>query len=195
MILEVFLGTLNGLLGTVITSYINYKMKRLEGEQKLKEMQLESDLMIAEVNANIKVAQATADIAVEQAEADAFTMSIAKQKSLVSSDWIEALLGRTDKFRVVTVPLGVVLLALMSIVDVVNHLMRPALTLYSLVIASWVTYQSWVILKGLSIDTVLALNQWGDACDTVMLLAVTMVTWWFGDRRVAKHLMHQKRSK
>lgn len=192
---EVFLATLSGLLGTGLTSFLNYKMEKLKGEQRLKELELETKLTVTEAEANIKIAQAASDIKVEQEEAGAFTASVENQKAIISSDWLNALLSRNDKLCILTVPLGVLLLFVMSIVDVVNHLMRPALTLYSLGIASWVTYQSWDIVKGVSVDASLAIVQWGDACDTVMLLAVTMVTWWFGDRRVAKHLMHQRKGR
>jgi hypothetical protein len=36
-----------------------------------------------------------------------------------------------------------------------------------------------------------AVTLWEQATSVVYTLAVTLITWWFGDRRVAKNLMYQ----
>lgn len=193
MILETALSALIGLLGTGLTTYSNYKMKQLETDSKIRLLEAESRNMIAEAEANIKVAQTTANMQIELDETKAFSNSIASYKPSLPSTWLETLMNQKGWWRLITYPIGVILLLFMGIGDVINHLMRPTLTLYSVGIASWVTYQCWSILPP---DTSAhAWTQWEDAASVIMLLAVTMVTWWFGDRRVAKHLMHIKGGK
>lgn len=194
MILETALSALVGLLGTSLTTYSNYKMKQLEVDNKIRLLEAESKNMIAEAEANIKVAQTTADMQVELSEANAFNTSLSSHKQSLPSEWLTTLMNQKGWWRLLTYPIGVLLLLLMGVGDVINHLMRPALTLYSLGIASWVTYQCWDMLPpDTGVEAVW--TQWEDAASVVMLLAVTMVTWWFGDRRVAKHLMHMKGGK
>lgn len=195
MILETLASALLGLLGTGLTTYSNYKMEKLKATTQLEKLRLESELMIAEAEANIKVAQATSEIALEQMEAQAFSKSQDSQKSLLPEGWFSALFDQKGWLCIFTVPLGLVILAIIGIGDAINHLMRSALTLYSLGIASWVTYKSYEIMQGFPPSATLAYDGWREACEVVMLLAVTMVTWWFGDRRVAQHLMHMKGSK
>lgn len=194
MILETALSALVGLLGTSLTTYSNYKMRQLEIESKIRLLEAESKNMIAEAEASIKVAQTTADMKVEVAEANAFRESMLGQQRALPSEWLQTLMTQKGWWRFLTYPIGVLLLLLMGIGDVINHLMRPTLTLYSVGIASWVTYQCWDLLPP-SKDLTQAWAQWKEAASVVMLLAVTMVTWWFGDRRVAKHLMHLKGGK
>lgn len=194
MILETALSALVGLLGTGLTTYSNYKMKQLEIDSKIRLLEAESKNMIAEAEASIKVAQTNAELQIELSEANAFNTSLSSNKQSLPSEWLSTLMNQQGWWKLLTYPIGVLLLLLMGVGDVVNHLMRPALTLYSLGIASWVTYQCWDMLPpDSSFEGIWA--QWEDAASVVMLLAVTMVTWWFGDRRVAKHLMHMKGGK
>lgn len=195
MLLEAAISTAMGLLGTCITSYVNYKDKKEDHKFQLEKMKLESQNMIEEVNANIRLAQVNSDIALEQLEAVAFQDSQKFQKQALPQGWVNILLEREGWTQIFTLPIALLLLLLMGIGDVLNHLMRPALTLYSLAIASWVTYQSWELVSQVGISVEIASNSWQDACNIVILLSVTMVTWWFGDRRVAKHLMHQKKGR
>lgn len=194
MILETALSALVGLLGTGLTTYSNYKMKQLEIDSKIRLLEAESKNMIAEAEASIKVAQTNAELQIELSEANAFNTSLSSNKQSLPSEWLSTLMNQQGWWKLLTYPIGVLLLLLMGVGDVVNHLMRPALTLYSLGIASWVTYQCWDMLPpDSSFEGIW--TQWEDAASVVMLLAVTMVTWWFGDRRVAKHLMHMKGGK
>lgn len=193
MILETIAGALTGLLGTALTTYSNYKMRQLEADNKIRLIEAESAQMRAEAEASIKVAQTTSTLKIEEQEAHAFTASMNAQSKALPSEWLASLMGQKGWARLLTYPIAVLLLLLMGLGDVINHLMRPALTLYTLAIASWVTYQCWGLLPPAD-QLVHAWQGWKDACDMIMLLAVTMVTWWFGDRRVAKHLMHMKES-
>lgn len=194
MILETAISALIGLLGTSLTTYSNYKMAQLETDNKIRLLEAESKNMVAEAEASIKVAQVAANAQVEVSEANAFANSMQATRASLPSEWLSTLMNQKGWARFLTYPIAVLLLLLMGLGDVINHLMRPALTLYSLAIASWVTYQCWDLLPT-DANISAAWTNWEDACNVIMLLAVTMITWWFGDRRVAKHLMHIKGKK
>lgn len=192
MLLETLGSALLGLLGTGLTTYSNYKMEQLRSQNAREKMKLETELMIKEADANIRVAQATASMRIEELESEAFAASVASQEPALPSDWVSTLFEFQGWGRIFTVPIGLVLLFLLGLGDVVQHLMRSFLTLYSLGIASWVTYKCYDIMMSTGVPFPKAGEAWETACETVLLLAVTMVTWWFGDRRVAKHLSHMK---
>lgn len=197
---EVLMSTLVGLLGTGLTSFIDYKNKKQEHEYQLKRLQVERELMVEEAKQSILLAEAEANAKEQAIEAVAYTESQKTQRGLMASlgasyNLVTRLVEREGPLCIFTVPVGVLLLIILSLADVLNKLMRPVLTLYSLAIASWVTYQSWSIVQEVATDAQIALAQWGQASETIILLSITLVTWWFGDRRVAQHLMHQKKGK
>lgn len=189
MVIETIASALVGLLGTGLTTYSNYKLKKLEFDHKIALMKAESEAMVVEAKANIQIAKANAQAAVDVEEARAFTASVQASKSLLPSDWLNSLMNQKGWARFLCRPLAVLLLLLMGMIDVLNHSMRPVLTLYSLGIASWVTWKCYNLLPG-AVAADLSMAQWAEAANIIMLLSVTMVTWWFGDRRVAKHLLH-----
>jgi len=189
VVIETVASALVGLLGTGLTTYSNYKLKKLEFDHKIALMKAESEAMVIEAKANIQIAKANAQAAVDVEEARAFTASVQANKSLLPSDWLNSLMNQKGWARFLCKPLAVLLLLLMGVIDVLNHSMRPVLTLYSLGIASWVTWKCYNLLPE-TVSADISMAQWAEAANIVMLLSVTMVTWWFGDRRVAKHLMH-----
>jgi hypothetical protein len=202
MIIESIAGTLFGILGTGVTSFVNFKMKKLELEEskakrehELSMVRAESEARIKEIEANVQVTQVQTEGAILLEEARAFTESqkVGNEK-IFESKWVTALMNRKDNWRFLTVPIAVLVCILFAVSDLIQSLMRPLLTLYSVAIATWVTLRSWDILQatGMSFTTAQAIGQWNTATSVAVTLAVTLITWWFGDRRVAKNMMHQE---
>lgn len=104
MIIETALSALVGLLGTGLTTYSNYKMQKLEVDNKIRLMEAESKNMIAEAEASIKVAQTTADMKVEVEEANAFRASMLSQQKALPSEWLQALMNQKGWWRFLTSP-------------------------------------------------------------------------------------------
>lgn len=206
MILESLIGTLAGFIGTGITTYSNYKMRKLDIEDskarrahELEMVKAESEARLAEVKANIEVAQVQTEGAVLLEEARAFTESQKQgNEGVFEGKWITTFMNRKDGWRWLTVPLALLLCVLFGISDLIKSLMRSGLTLYALALASWATWRAWDVLQGIGInilDPVLGIRLWEQATEIIYVLAVTLVTWWFGDKRVAKHLMHISQGK
>lgn len=194
MILETLASALIGLLGTSLTTYSNYKMEKLKADNERKKMELENKLMISEAEANIRLAETVAEGRVDEIEAQAFAQSqVAGQRKALPENWVSILLDRTGWERFFTIPVGIILLFFLGTGDAIQHLMRSFLTLYSLGIATWVTWKSYDIMVACGVPFPNAGEAWTTACETAYLLAVMMVTWWFGDRRVVKNLSHMKK--
>lgn len=205
MILETIAGSILGLLGTGLTTYSNYKMEQLRNDMakderahELAKIKAESDAAIAEIQANIQIAKTKVQGEVDLSEAEAFRESQKKANStkpLLPSTWVETLMGQTGAIRYFTIPIAVCLIVMFGLVDAIKEAMRSILTIYALGMATWVTWEALVILEKCGIDKMdctQALTTWNESVNIIMLLMTTMVTWWFGDRRMAKHMMHLK---
>lgn len=194
MLIESIVGTLVGLLGTGLTTYSNYKMEQLRANNKLKELELQGKLLRLEAEASIQLAMTSAQLSMLEQESEAFTESQRANKKVFSEGYISALLSQKGWRCIFTIPVGLLLTLLLGLGDVLQHMMRSVLTLYCLCITSWVTYQCYMVLDKLNaLDPLQASLGWQDAREVVFLLTVTMVSWWFGDRRVATHLMHMRK--
>lgn len=70
-------------------------------------------------------------------------------------------------------------------VDVVRGLMRPMLTLYFAFLMAYVAYK-FSILTGGFIPADTAQSMFQEIINSIIFLATTCVTWWFGDRPVKR---------
>ena len=81
-----------------------------------------------------------------------------------------------------------------AFVDFLRGFMRPALTLYLVGSSSYITYLAWQILEKAhlgAISVTAAEDIFSQVISTIIYLAVSAVTWWFGDRTMSKFLQQQ----
>lgn len=197
-VLGVLISPLVGVIGSISTAVTNYQMKKLEAEIRAKEMEHElamlqerSIAMRAEAEANLKITETVAQGAVDLAEANAFARSLAAADSRsLDKGVIETMLGKGGALALI----GGLLTCGLGFADVVKALMRPLGTIYISGLATWITWAAWRVLQetGAPISGEQAVGLWQSASYQVMALFVTLWTWWFGDRRLAK-LMAQKK--
>jgi len=158
----------------------------------------ETRAMIMEAKANIKVTQAQVEGAIDLKDAEAFMQSqkLGNQK-FFGNEWIKGLLGVEGKWKIITLPCAVLVSILFGFVDFLRGLMRPVLTAYLTLITTWVTWQAWQIMQthGLSLSSEQAVQIFNETTSIVTYLTVSCVTWWFGDRRMAKTIMELRGSK
>ena len=77
-------------------------------------------------------------------------------------------------------------------------MMRPTLTLYLVGCSSYITYLAWIIIQKHGLQTMTAAQAIGifqQVTSTMIYLAVSAVTWWFGDRTMSKYLQEKGRTK
>ncbi len=203
MLIETILGGVTGILGNVITNIFKYKNAKLELESidiknkhDIAMIEAETKAMIWEAKANIKVTQAQVEGAIEIEDSKAF-MEAQKQgnKALFNNKWIDALLSVESKWaKIITVPLASIISILFGFVDFIRGLIRPALTIYLCGVTTWVTWMAWQIMQahGVALTAAEATVIFNDVTSIVTYLTVSCVTWWFGDRRMAKTIMQLK---
>jgi len=218
MLLETILGGVTGLIGNVVGGIFKYKHAKLEKEMlglknahELAMVSAETEAMIAEAKANIKITQAQVEGAIDMKDADAYMQSLKEgNKALFSNKWIDRLLtidghmfnwtgkdGKPKSFfswKIFTVPIATVIAFLFGMVDFIRGMIRPSLTVYLCGITTWVTLRAWDIMQmeGVAVSITEAKEIFQDVTSIVVYLTVSCVTWWFGDRRMAKTIMELK---
>lgn len=186
MIAEGIAGVVTGLVGTIATSWLNLRSQKEKNKHELNMVEAETKAMIAEANANIRITEAQVAGEVEKLDAQAYTESLkAGNQQALSNKTLEKLFASPW-----TMPFGVILATLMGFVDFLRHLMRPALTGYLVVVSSWLTWEATKIIQAKQevLTATMATEIFSDMVNVIFYLTVSVVTWWFGDRRVAKFL-------
>ncbi len=186
MIVEGLVGVATGLLGNVLTSFTNLKTQKLKNQHEVAMIKVETEAMAAEAAMQIKVTET--NVAGELARLEETTygknIELANKPSL-NNRLLEKLFDSPWTAWVATI-----LAFLLGVVDFLKGVMRPGLTLYLVALTSWITYYAAELLtakQGL-MDAIMAAALFNKVVDIVIYLTVSVVTWWFADRRVAKFL-------
>jgi len=185
-------GGITGLIGSITTSITNYKIQKLKNEHEVVMVKENTKAMIAETEANIKITQVEAEAAVELADAGAYLKSIETgNKNMFSQKWIDNLFAVQGWTRFIAIPVGVLIAFLFGMVDFLKAFTRPGITWLFTGATLFLGFTAWTVLgdAGMSaMDTTAALAILTHIMDIVLYLTVSCVTWWFGDRRIAKFL-------
>jgi len=199
-----FLGS--GVFGSIIGVFGNWlnqrairKTKELDNKHELNMAKVQIDILNAKTSAAIKVTQAKVQGAVDLEDSKAYgtTLVVANQKSF-SDRWIDKLLDVQGWVRPFALFLAFFIMGPLALVDIIKGFMRPVLTLAFTGAFGYLTYISYSILKQkgfASLTPDQAILYFTLALDTCVMLTTTCVTWWFGDRRMAKSIgrMTEKR--
>jgi len=192
MIIESILGGVTGLVGNIITGVLGYKTQKLKNEHEIALITAETTAMKMEAQMQIQVAKAELEGTIELADAQAYMVSqkVGSQQ-MFSEKWIDKLFSVKGKFgRFFAIPAAVLIAILFSFVDWLRGFMRPALTIYLTGVTTVLTWMAWQILQkhGVEMTSAEALATYSQVASMVIYLTVSCVTWWFGDRRMAKFL-------
>ena len=195
--LDIVLGGLTGLIGNAFTTWFKYKNLKLEHAHKEKMVDLETKAMIQEAQMQIQVTKARIEGEIELADAAAFdTSQKAGNKQLFAEKWIDMIMANRDRkwtgwfFGL----MGTLIAGGFALVDWLNGMMRPALTIYLVGSSSFITYLAWQIMQQAGLATLTAAQAVGiftQVTSTMIYLAVSAVTWWFGDRTMSKFLQER----
>ena len=202
MLIETILGGVTGLIGNVVGGWFKLKHAKINAEirsadraHELAMVAAETKAMIMEAKANIKITQAQVEGAIEIEDAKGFMKSQEEgNKALFSNKWIDALMAVQGRWRIITLPVASLVAIAFGFVDFLRGLIRPTLTVYLCGVTTWVTWMAWEIMQksGVSITAMQATEIFQDTTSIVTYLTVSCVTWWFGDRRMAKSIMELK---
>jgi len=195
--LDILLGGLTGLIGNAFTTWFKFKNAKMEYEHNERMVSLETNAMIQKSKMQIEMARAKIEGEIEVADSEVFkTSQVAGSQRFFHEKWIDMIMAAgTGKWTGWIFKLfGTVLSLSFSIVDWLNGIMRPALTIYLVGGSSYITYLAWVIMEksGLAeMTAVQAIGIFSQVTSTMIYLAVSAVTWWFGDRTMSKYLQQR----
>ena len=196
--LDIILGGVTGLIGNAFTTWFKYKNAKMEHAHKEKMVSLETSAMIQESQMQIQVTKSRIEGEIELADAAAFqTSQKVGSKQLFHEKWIDMIMeaGRQSKWTGwIYKILGSLIAAAFAFVDWLNAAMRPTLTLYLIGGSTYITYLAWQIMQQAGLETMTAAQAVGifsQVTSTMIYLAVSAVTWWFGDRTMSKYLQQQ----
>jgi len=184
MILESVLGVVTGLIGNIVTTVSNNIAQKLKNQHELKMRELEIDAMKAEADLNLRVTETQLAGEIQRLEEQSYNDNI---KLANAREVDNATIGKLIDNKP-TSWLGAIVLFLLGMVDVLKGFMRPGLTLYLTIITSWLTFKAYSILqlKQEVISADMAVQIFTTNMDTVTYLTISVITWWFADRRTAK---------
>jgi cation transport ATPase len=194
--LDVILGGVTGLIGNAFTTWFKYKNAKMEYQHEEKMVDLNTQAMIKKAEAQIKVAQEKVRGEVEIADSESYKISQQTgQRQLFHEKWIDMLMASGEKkwYGWIFTLLGTLISALFAFVDWMNAMMRPSLTVYLVGASSYITYMAWEIMQknGLSLTAQQSVDIYTQVTSTMIYLAVSAVTWWFGDRTMSKFLQQK----
>lgn len=200
------LGGLFGALGGAFNSWIKYKadkddreFKRQEGKDKREHERLmivaETDATIKEIEANVK-----RDTIITEGKIDALEVQGRSEimrnydKDAVDQDTLMWMMKNKNPWTAwVTVPLGVVLIAVDKVVDFLRKMVRPVTTYASVSFSFFVLYYSFNQLEKMGIA--LSPDQWviifSDQLRLISFISSTAVSFWFSDRWANKQLQER----
>jgi len=192
VITAIFGGGITGLFGTLVTSVLNFFSQRERNKHEKEMARIQIDMLRAQTDASIKIVQAQVQGAVELQDSVAFTKSQQYGNDRIfSSSWIDKMLAVKGWTAWLSYPIAYIIIILFGLVDFLKSLMRPGITLYMMAASTWITYTAWKMIQAANqpVDLTKALSLYETVVIIIIYLTVSCVTWWFGDRRVAKFLM------
>ncbi|CAG36738.1 unknown protein [Desulfotalea psychrophila LSv54] len=193
---DILFGGITGLAGTIWSSWNQRKIRELDmkdraqgREHELKLVQAESQAMLAETEANIRVARVQTEGALHLAETEAYAAHlIVANKPTLSTALAGKLFSTTGWVAILAQPAGVFICILFGLVDTVKGFARPGITLYLLILSTWISRRAWSILEssGGALTTTQSAEIVTQVTCSLLYLTTTAVCWWFGDRMAAK---------
>lgn len=189
---DIILGGITGLVGNIVTAWSNYKTQKLKNEHDQEMYKYKIQELGAKTDAAIKITEAKISGEVELADSRAYDTSQREgNKQVFAESWVTRLFAVEGPLSYVATPVALLLAMALGFVDFLKGLMRPGLTLYLTGITTWLTWTAYSILQtaGMQISSQQALDIYNQVTSIVIYLTVSCVTWWFGDRRIAKFLM------
>lgn len=156
------LGAIVGLLGSWLTKreerrnlQLKLTHEREMADIRKQEAAFEFEHELAMADKQVERAEVEGRIADDIATTDAFRESLKEQQLKYGIDWVDAVRG----------------------------MMRPLITVYLLVLATFVTIKIGKFSGGLAgLDRELMNTLYSDTITQIFFLVTTAITWWFGSR-------------
>lgn len=174
-------GILSGLGGSLLTNVFNIFSQKQKNKHDIAMADVRIRELKAEHEANIQQITVEGNIKQELAAEASFSTSQRYGNKTAAPTKLIGKLFESNWTKI----FGVVLVFLLGIVDVIRTSIRPAITIVLMYITGYITFQyiSFVEIDVNLVDKTQVLL----ILDSIIYLTFTVVGWWFGDRRMAKH--------
>ena len=191
------LSIASGIVGSITTSIVNYKMKKLEFQLQKEKfrheenmIEKEAELMVKEAEANIKVTQATYEGKEHVIEAEAFKEPIKQADTyLFKSRYIKYLMEVDGYLGYVTKPVACLILMFFAFVDILKAFIRPGVTIFELCLVTWLAYKCYYVMESMKVQVFTAeyaQELFSTIVTVILQLFLVIIGWYFSDRRIAK---------
>ena len=182
MILSALGGTISGLLGSLATNVFNFFSQKEKNKHEIELIKARTQERIEEAKAHIQTLQIQSEIAQEKANSDIYQLSQKLgNRTAAPSQLIEKLFD--SKW---TVWLGSLLVFLLGMVDVIRAAIRPGVTIVLLLTTGYLTYQNIQFMQ--QNGNLITAGMVQMVIESIIYLTFTTISWWFGDRRMAKFI-------
>jgi len=165
-------GGATGLLGSLISRFSDYKLEKLRFENKRKLMEQENEQIRMEAEFAYKVTDREAsrleNIAGDDLQKGSYGADVAK--------YLPAATGKYARF-------------FMGTVDFIRGLIRPAVTIFLLIVTYKIAAQLHAIIiqiDGQLVSVEQAYELWVQVINQILYLTSAAVLWWFGSRPKAQ---------
>ena len=187
--IESILGVASGILGGMVTSIINYFSQKQKYAQDIKLKELDIELIKVEADKKMEISRVETEGKVELGELDTLKSSyVEANKPLFDQSYMKMLM-ESKYFKW----LGALIASSFGVVDFLKHLARPLITYYLLGVSTYLTILCYQLLEKWSTAGALTLTEAYNIFElsvrSLLYLTISVVTWWFADRRTAKFLM------
>ena len=195
MLEVIFGGGLTGLVGTIWSGYNKRKQLKEEHAHELAVAKLDAENTRAEAKMNLLITETKIDGLrnIEEEKSFALSQKVGNEK-LLSGGLLGKLFNQQGYANFFALPVGVLLCFLFGLADLLKGLARPAITIYLLIVSTWISQKAWQVLQ--SVGEPLTATQASGLVEqviaVVLYLTTTAVTWWFGDRMNEKNPLAKK---
>lgn len=159
-------GGATGLLGSAVSAFTKFKLQKLQNDFEIAKIEKETEQMRMEQETRMAVA-----------DIEATTKKETSADSLVEASYAHDTAAYATGTKARDSKAFIFL-------DFVRGMVRPLLTIYLMVLSTWLTVEVFSILNGLenAISAEQAYTLVQQAIATILYLTSTIVLWWFGTR-------------
>lgn len=183
---SIFGGGMTGLFGSIVSGILGifrtkYEIKKLESEHQFEidKMRVESEIMDKEYAHKKDLAVIEAESEMEKSADTLMKASYKHDGATYSGEFTE---NAVNKWPWLSIPF--------ILVDFFRGLIRPLMTAYLSIVVTYMYVMANGILNsnGMSFSPEKFFEVYNLITMTILYLATTCVSWWFGDRMITKKL-------
>lgn len=159
-------GGATGLIGGIVTTFVEYKKQQLMYNHEVKKIELEQQTLQMEIDGRMRIAETEADAARDVADSNALSDSYDADRATYTAE-----VARTG--------------FMFQLVDFIRGIIRPGITIYLAVIVTLIYMDMKEVLDNMGVSAlnpneIISLHR--EIILSVIYVTTTVILWWFGTR-------------